>query len=81
MPPCPLSRDVSAPCPRKLAGHGDDCLACRDDLAERAAILLFGQGTGYGKEQPTCATRAEADALAAKQAREAMPGTQRTLAD
>jgi hypothetical protein len=45
-------------CPR---GPCDDCC---DDIAERSAILQYGQGTGGSPERPTCATRAEADALA-----------------
>ena len=69
--PCPLNRSPIA-CPRQ------PCAACREDLLERAAILEFGQGTGNPREQPTCSTRAEADALAVEQARARLSG-QRAL--
>jgi hypothetical protein len=65
---CPIGRDAAKPCPRK------PCESCREDMAERSAILQFGEGTGNPSEMPTCATRAEADALARSQALAAMPG-------
>ena len=71
--PCSVLRgQVPETCPRAPCGN------CVEDLAERAAILQYGQGTGGSPELPTCATRAEADALARAQALEAMPG-QRVL--
>jgi hypothetical protein len=60
---------VPDPCPRKVDG---DCRPCREGITERSAILEFGEGTGLNRETPTCATRAEADALARRQAVEAM---------
>jgi hypothetical protein len=54
-----------------------DCAACREEWAERAAILEHGQGTGGTPERPTCATRAEAEALARDQLRERLAGERR----
>ena len=77
---CPLGRDMKAPCPRK---EPNGCFGCSEDLAERAAILEHGQGTGADLdpdfrppqvERPTCRTRKEAEALAVEQARAAMLG-------
>lgn len=63
---CPLGRELSAPCPRKLP----DCPACREDLGERSAMIQFGG---------EAATRTEADRLAVEQAIEMMAGRQRRL--
>jgi hypothetical protein len=49
-----------------------DCVECRIDHEERAAILEFGQGTGGSPERPTCATRADAEAMAREQLRDAL---------
>ena len=57
-----LSADVPDPCPRKVDG---DCLDCQWSLGERSAIIQFDGKT----------TRAEADALARRQAVEAMGRT------
>jgi hypothetical protein len=70
---CPtLGGPIPQPCPRQ------PCWACREALAERAAILFFGQGTGGSPEEPTCSSRADADTLAALQLLATMPG-QRAL--
>jgi hypothetical protein len=57
------------------------CEPCRESLDTRSAILEYGEGTGLNHETPTCATRAEADQLARRQAVEAMhrAGAQREL--
>lgn len=71
---CPLNRQPSAgPCSRR------PCSNCAEDLLERAAILEFGMGTGNPREEPTCRSRLEADALALEQAKASLPG-QRALA-
>jgi hypothetical protein len=73
---CPtLGAEVPEPCPRA------PCDACRESLEERAGILQHGQGTGDPKrsEVMTCKTRSEADALARRQAVEAMPGQRRLM--
>lgn len=64
-----LAAEVPDPCPRMQNGR---CEPCRESLDERAAILEYGEGTGFNHETPTCATRAEADQLARRQAVEAM---------
>lgn len=75
---CPTIRaEVPSPCPRL---HGGKCDACKEDLIERAAIIQYGQGTGWHdekdphKEGVTCRTREEADALAVRMAVEKLPG-------
>ena len=67
---CPLVR--KPPCPR------EPCESCREDMAERSAILQFA-AFKPGTKEPLCSSQTEADALAAEQAREALPGFQRRL--
>jgi hypothetical protein len=47
-------------------------------MAERSAILQFA-AFKPGTKEPLCSSQTEADALAAEQAREALPGFQRRL--
>ena len=62
---CPLVR--KPPCPR------EPCESCREDMAERSAILQFA-AFKPGTTEPLCSSRGEADALAREQALAAMPG-------
>ena len=63
---CPLSRDSSAPCPRKLP----DCQSCAEDISERSALIQFGGAA---------ATRGEADRMAVEQARESLEPQRRLV--
>ena len=75
---CPIGRRVIDPCPRKVAtGMCNECQACIDDWHERADILEYGQGTGGTPERTTCATRADAEAEATRQLRDAVERAER----
>ena len=70
---CPIGRKMSEPCPcQPRATVVERCNACLAEWEERAAILEHGQGTGGSPERPTCANRADAEAEATQQLREAV---------
>ena len=74
---CPLGRVPVRPCPRKEAtgGQHNECLACLNDLDERAGHVAHWRGLGAPPLSREASMR-----LAVEQAREAMPGHQRMLA-
>jgi|WetSurMetagenome_2_1015567.scaffolds.fasta_scaffold00973_6 hypothetical protein len=60
---CPLGRGPESPCPRK----NDGCLACLDDLEERAGHVAHHLGLGFPP-----LSRDSAMQLAVEQARASM---------
>ena len=78
--PCPCHLDLSTSKPVRdppqwvsdIEKVTSWCNACLAEWEERAAILEHGQGTGGSPERPTCANRADAEAEATRQLREAV---------
>ena len=74
---CPLGRpNPVRPCPRKepTGGQYNECLACLNDLDERAGHVAHWKGLGAPPLSPAASMR-----FAVEQALAAMPG-QRSLA-
>jgi hypothetical protein len=60
---CPdICAAIPMPCPRQYQGG---CVACKEDLVERSALIQYGGAAS---------SRAEADMMARQQAVSSMPG-------